>query len=222
MIESSHIPQTYLLSLLLSVLSALAPAYSMGPPALSSSTLENLSRTVVFPLSLPIKAACLLLSFAEDDGLKGKDASASANARVVRNDMWVRLFAELRFVFVCLPCHVLSDISELSNSPQTPPSTALLFPSISTLVFAWLGTIPLALDWDRPWQEYPLTTAYVAIVGYVLGGLGALTWSTVKGVWKEIKEDESNRKSVGTSAGVVGGKTKDGEVVAGRKKGKKN
>lgn len=93
----SHIPQTYFLSLLLSVLTSLTPAYALGPPSLSSATLESLSRTTVFPLSLPIKAACFLLALVEDEALKGKEGS-SANARMVRNDMWVRLFAELRYV----------------------------------------------------------------------------------------------------------------------------
>ena len=56
---------------------------------------------------------------------------------------------------------------------------------------AWLGSIALALDWDRSWQvgaalpqvlliliialqAYPLPPAYGAIVGYVLASVGAV------------------------------------------------
>ncbi|EIM87085.1 uncharacterized protein STEHIDRAFT_167945 [Stereum hirsutum FP-91666 SS1] len=193
---TTHIPQTYFLSLLLSILTSLTPAYALGPPSLSSSTFERLSQTTVFPLSLPIRAACFLFALVDDDTLKGKEGS-SANARVVRNDMWVRLFAEL--------------------SPQTAPSAALLFPSLSSLSSAWLCTIPLALDWDRPWQAYPLTTAYGAVVGYVLGGLGALGWSGIRSVWKEVREGEMAQKmeDTGNVKGVKGGKVE-------KKKGKKN
>lgn len=93
----SHTSQTSLLSLLLAVLTSFTPAYSLGPPSLSSTALQSLSHTAVFPLSLPIKVACFSLALVEDEALKGKEG-ASANARVVRNDTWIRLFAELKSV----------------------------------------------------------------------------------------------------------------------------
>lgn len=132
---SSHIPQTYFLSLLLSVLTSLTPAYALGPPSLSSVTLETLSRTTVFPLSLPIKAACFLLALVEDEALKGKEGS-SANARVVRNDKWVRLFAELRYVPSFRSpqpwrahLYLVPDVNDTLILPQQPSNTLLDGPS---------------------------------------------------------------------------------------------
>ena len=29
---------------------------------------------------------------------------------------------------------------------------ALVYPAIGTLFGCWLGIVPIALDWDRPWQ----------------------------------------------------------------------
>ena len=29
---------------------------------------------------------------------------------------------------------------------------AVVYPSVGSIVGAWLGAIPIALDWDRPWQ----------------------------------------------------------------------
>ena len=34
----------------------------------------------------------------------------------------------------------------------TPIERAMVYPAIGTVVGCWLGVIPIALDWDRPWQ----------------------------------------------------------------------
>ncbi|OAT04076.1 phosphoethanolamine transferase PIGF [Blastomyces gilchristii SLH14081] len=34
---------------------------------------------------------------------------------------------------------------------------------------AWFGAVPIPLDWDRPWQTYPITIITGAYIGYVLG-----------------------------------------------------
>lgn len=36
--------------------------------------------------------------------------------------------------------------------PRTAVETATVFPAVGAIVGAWAGVIPLALDWDRPWQ----------------------------------------------------------------------
>ncbi|KAK2463340.1 hypothetical protein APHAL10511_004651 [Amanita phalloides] len=51
---------------------------------------------------------------------------------------------------------------------------AFVYPVIGTLVGSWIGAVPIALDWDRPWQAWPLTPAYGAFVGYSLASLVAL------------------------------------------------
>ena len=64
------------------------------------------------------------------------------------------------------------------------------------MIGAWCGVIPIGLDWDRPWQVYiftlhhfclksyllqawPLTPAYGAIFGHVIGSLVAFFVSSV-------------------------------------------
>lgn len=42
--------------------------------------------------------------------------------------------------------------------------------SIGAVLGTWIGAILLALDWDRPWQLYPLTPAFGMLVGYAIGG----------------------------------------------------
>ncbi|KAJ7672538.1 GPI biosynthesis protein family Pig-F-domain-containing protein [Mycena polygramma] len=110
----SHVWQTYLLALLLSVLVVFPPAYTIGSP---SDSLMNWMT-------------------------------------------WVRLFAEF--------------------SVRTPVERAMLYPAVGTMVGCWLGVIPIALDWDRPWQAWPLTPALGAVVGYILASIAALTASAVR------------------------------------------
>ncbi|KAM3066815.1 Translin-1 [Clarireedia jacksonii] len=48
--------------------------------------------------------------------------------------------------------------------------------AIGALLGAWLGAVPIPLDWDREWQKWPVTVITGAYGGYVvgkmLGGLG--------------------------------------------------
>lgn len=34
---------------------------------------------------------------------------------------------------------------------------------------AWVGAVPIPLDWDRAWQAWPVTVVSGAYVGYVMG-----------------------------------------------------
>ncbi|EEY14575.1 glycosylphosphatidylinositol anchor biosynthesis protein [Verticillium alfalfae VaMs.102] len=34
---------------------------------------------------------------------------------------------------------------------------------------AWLGAVPIPLDWDREWQKWPVTILYGLYAGYVAG-----------------------------------------------------
>ncbi|CAI6341348.1 unnamed protein product [Periconia digitata] len=36
---------------------------------------------------------------------------------------------------------------------------------------AWLGAVPIPLDWDREWQKWPVTIVTGAYIGYVFGRL---------------------------------------------------
>ncbi|KAF8586946.1 hypothetical protein K439DRAFT_1339617 [Ramaria rubella] len=57
---------------------------------------------------------------------------------------------------------------------ETAVERALVFPVFASFVGCWAGAIPIALDWDRPWQAWPLTPAYGALVGYLLGSWSSL------------------------------------------------
>ncbi|KAJ5219424.1 uncharacterized protein N7498_001523 [Penicillium cinerascens] len=43
--------------------------------------------------------------------------------------------------------------------------------ALGTGLGAWFGAIPIPLDWDRPWQAFPITILVGAYIGYALGSL---------------------------------------------------
>ncbi|KAH9119243.1 hypothetical protein LEN26_005029 [Aphanomyces euteiches] len=52
---------------------------------------------------------------------------------------------------------------------------------IGTLVGAYLGTVFIPLDWDRPWQKWPLPCIYGAVYGHI-GGILLSFVITLSGV----------------------------------------
>ncbi|BEI83926.1 hypothetical protein CcaverHIS002_0405300 [Cutaneotrichosporon cavernicola] len=68
---------------------------------------------------------------------------------------------------------------------------ALAFPLAGTLIGAWVGAIPLALDWDRPWQSWPLTPLVGSLVGFVAGGYWAFIKSALTALHKDIADEQA-------------------------------
>ncbi|KAH9947873.1 GPI biosynthesis protein family Pig-F-domain-containing protein [Amylocystis lapponica] len=85
---------------------------------------------------------------------------------------WIRLFAEF--------------------SVRGPVDRALVYPAVGAVLGCWSGAIPIGLDWERPWQAWPLTPAFGAMSGYILGSLAALT---VSGIKEGLTVDALQRKS---------------------------
>ncbi|KAI0943029.1 hypothetical protein AcV7_002285 [Taiwanofungus camphoratus] len=90
----------------------------------------------------------------------GPPSLGSSSDSLVIRLTWIRLFAEL--------------------SPRSAIERAIVYPAVGAVFGCWSGAIPIGLDWDRPWQAWPLTPAYGAISGYVLGLLGALVVNGVR------------------------------------------
>lgn len=44
-----------------------------------------------------------------------------------------------------------------------------LMSCVTAVVGAWIGAFPIPLDWDRPWQEWPVSCVLGTIVGYSVG-----------------------------------------------------
>ncbi|ORY05253.1 PIG-F-domain-containing protein [Basidiobolus meristosporus CBS 931.73] len=71
----------------------------------------------------------------------------------------------------------------LQTGPENYGERFAYYPMISGVFGAWLGAIVIPLDWDRPWQAWPIPCVLGALLGYTVGICLAL-----------IKQDSSPKK----------------------------
>ncbi|KAG7191484.1 Glycosylphosphatidylinositol (GPI) anchor assembly protein [Scheffersomyces spartinae] len=64
---------------------------------------------------------------------------------------------------------------QFSNDSQVFKSvilkSSILLSAFLAVLGTWLGVIPIPLDWDRPWQAWPITLVTGGYTGAFLGGL---------------------------------------------------
>ncbi|XP_068089137.1 phosphatidylinositol-glycan biosynthesis class F protein [Hyperolius riggenbachi] len=53
---------------------------------------------------------------------------------------------------------------------------SLQITTVCSVVGAWLGAFPIPLDWDRPWQVWPISCTLGATLGYLASLLLAPFW----------------------------------------------
>lgn len=70
--------------------------------------------------------------------------------------------------------HLILDIFKLDKIYRFIFGNQVLSSSFAVIVGTWLGVVPIPLDWDRPWQQWPITLLFGGYVGSVLGGLVSL------------------------------------------------
>ncbi|CAI5743780.1 unnamed protein product [Peronospora destructor] len=62
--------------------------------------------------------------------------------------------------------------------------------SIGSILGAYVGALPIPLDWDRPWQQWPLTCVYGTLLGHATGVIISLVIrATSMSFSKSTKED---------------------------------
>lgn len=54
--------------------------------------------------------------------------------------------------------------------------TSLQITVTCTVIGAWLGAFPIPLDWDRPWQVWPVSCSLGAVIGFLTGLVAAPAW----------------------------------------------
>ncbi|KAL3511998.1 hypothetical protein ACH5RR_024715 [Cinchona calisaya] len=55
------------------------------------------------------------------------------------------------------------------TKPSGPIQYMICLPAHGAVVGAWFGAWPMPLDWERPWQEWPICVSYGALAGYFVG-----------------------------------------------------
>ncbi|KAJ0985321.1 hypothetical protein J5N97_003677 [Dioscorea zingiberensis] len=81
------------------------------------------------------------------------------------------------FTFVPAACVVGSSrtgwqsILLVHSKPIEELDCMIILPAYGAIIGAWLGAWPMPLDWERPWQEWPICVTYGAVTGYLTGML---------------------------------------------------
>ncbi|GAA5821412.1 hypothetical protein JCM11251_004611 [Rhodosporidiobolus azoricus] len=100
--------------------------------------------------------------------------------------VWLRLFSSL--------------------SPNDDLEFALLVPSLGAIIGCWAGAIPIPLDWDRPWQKWPVTPILGALIGYAAGSILSLAVNTYRGALRAAADVVRESKEQQMAAEKAGGK----------------
>jgi len=68
-------------------------------------------------------------------------------------------------------CHGVDTAKWKDIAAFNAPIDEVFGASLGTLLGAWIGAIPIPLDWDREWQKWPITIVTGAYIGFAVGKL---------------------------------------------------
>ncbi|KAI8604507.1 GPI biosynthesis protein family Pig-F-domain-containing protein [Dissophora ornata] len=88
----------------------------------------------------------------------------------------------------------------IHNSPQTYTEAAVYCQGMMAIFGAWLGSIVIPLDWDRPWQAWPVPCVLGAFLFYCIGTVVGFVVSVAK------RQRAARREFVIDGAARKGGK----------------
>ncbi|KAM8810210.1 phosphatidylinositol-glycan biosynthesis class F protein [Eudromia elegans] len=93
------------------------------------------------------------------------------------------LFAVQLSTFTTLPClcilgpNIQAWIRVFSkNGAMSIWDNNLQITTVCSVLGAWFGAFPIPLDWDRPWQVWPISCSLGATFGYLAGLIIAPLW----------------------------------------------
>lgn len=175
---AEHVARTLnALALLIPCLLLQSVAFSCMSPLCYSGVATIVKDVIIGMLSGTAIWYCLLVIFGADV-LENYRATlmlalliAALNAAPIvpllgwkRRDWHMQLFASQ-------PVPAYTPVSSKLDSVDrgTLIHYAHVVPAMGTALGLWLGALPLPLDWDRVWQDWPITCVIGALVGRVLG-----------------------------------------------------
>ncbi|KAJ4868720.1 hypothetical protein Rs2_36420 [Raphanus sativus] len=74
-----------------------------------------------------------------------------------------------------------------SMKPSGNTEYMIVIPAYGAVVGGWFGAWPMPLDWERPWQEWPICVFYGAIGGYIAGQILSLSFMFLFRKQKNLK-----------------------------------
>ncbi|KAG6507949.1 phosphatidylinositol-glycan biosynthesis class F protein-like [Zingiber officinale] len=76
-----------------------------------------------------------------------------------------------------------------NSKPKQATDCLVSLPAQGAIVGAWLGAWPMPLDWEMPWQEWPICVTYGAIAGYIVGMILSTVFVHVMKNHPHVKDD---------------------------------
>ncbi|KAF5739014.1 hypothetical protein HS088_TW12G00210 [Tripterygium wilfordii] len=102
----------------------------------------------------------------------------------------------LMSLFTCVPAASVfgSAWSEWQRlfahtKPKGSLDYLICIPAHGAVIGAWFGAWPMPLDWERPWQEWPICVANGALIGYLVGMVVSVGFILVNGRRQHLKAD---------------------------------
>ncbi|XP_020968454.1 phosphatidylinositol-glycan biosynthesis class F protein isoform X4 [Arachis ipaensis] len=75
---------------------------------------------------------------------------------------------------------------------QTQPNGSVEYliclPAHGAVIGGWFGAWPMPLDWERPWQEWPICVSYGAIGGYMVGLVASCVFVLARARSQHVKQ----------------------------------
>ena len=79
-------------------------------------------------------------------------------------------------------------LSSLAAQEGGPLERSVWWCTLGTVVGVWLGAVPIPLDWDRPWQVWPISCTIGGLLGYTSGTLCTIMDMLLRSLGKKIKD----------------------------------
>ncbi|ORY31309.1 GPI biosynthesis protein family Pig-F-domain-containing protein [Naematelia encephala] len=83
-----------------------------------------------------------------------------------------------------------------SLDAASPLDRALMYPMVGTACGAWIGASLLLLDWDRPWQSFPLPPTVGSLLGFLIGGFASWSRSALDSLLADLSREVVEPHSV--------------------------
>ncbi|GAB5589071.1 Glycosylphosphatidylinositol (GPI) anchor assembly protein [Umbelopsis nana] len=78
----------------------------------------------------------------------------------------------------------------MHHRPSSNAEMAAYMQSITILIGAWLGAVVIPLDWERPWQQWPVSCVLGALLGQAVGAVGTIVLLLMPAVVEDKDKDE--------------------------------
>ncbi|CAO3690742.1 unnamed protein product [Umbelopsis ramanniana] len=78
----------------------------------------------------------------------------------------------------------------IQHRPSSNAEVAAYMQTVSILIGAWLGAVVIPLDWERPWQQWPVSCVLGALLGQAVGAVGTIVLFLMPESEEDKRKDE--------------------------------